>query len=154
MLPATATRVPEHTSESVNEQVRRRTRANVERYAAAGPAAIERRLAELDHEWDIERTLQTNFAAVALLGVALGEMVDRRWHLFSAVASCFMVQHALQGWCPPVPVFRRLGFRTAKEIDEERCALKARRGDFDNVAWQGDGGDRARIGRILHAVER
>lgn len=42
----------------------------------------------------------------------------------------FLLQHALQGWCPPVPVLRRLGFRTQTEIDEERYALKALRGDF------------------------
>ena len=42
----------------------------------------------------------------------------------------FLLQHALQGWCPPVPVFRRLGVRTTAEIDRERYALKALRGDF------------------------
>jgi hypothetical protein len=35
------------------------------------------------------------------------------------------MQHALQGWCPPVPILRRLGFRTAREIFEERLALKS-----------------------------
>jgi hypothetical protein len=32
-----------------------------------------------------------------------------------------------------VPLFRRLGVRTASEIDEERYALKALRGDFRNL---------------------
>ncbi|HET9942578.1 MAG TPA: hypothetical protein VFR05_04515, partial [Terriglobia bacterium] len=41
-----------------------------------------------------------------------------------------LLQHAVQGWCPPVPLFRRLGIRTQREIDEERYALKAMRGDF------------------------
>jgi hypothetical protein len=45
----------------------------------------------------------------------------------------FLLQHALQGWCPPVPLFRSLGVRTASEIDEERYALKALRGDFEDV---------------------
>ena len=31
---------------------------------------------------------------------------------------------------PPVPILRRLGVRTAREIDIERYALKALRGDF------------------------
>ena len=44
-----------------------------------------------------------------------------------------MIQHALQGWCPPLAVLRRLGFRTAKEINEERFALAALRGDFDKI---------------------
>jgi hypothetical protein len=45
------------------------------------------------------------------------------------------VQHvtAVQGWCPPVSLFRRLGFRTQREIDEERFALKALLGHFQQV---------------------
>ena len=45
----------------------------------------------------------------------------------------FLLQHAVQGWCPPVPVMRRLGFRTEREIDAERTALKALRGDFREI---------------------
>jgi hypothetical protein len=33
-----------------------------------------------------------------------------------------------------VPLLRRLGFRTSFEIEEERQALKALRGDFDAVS--------------------
>jgi len=47
-----------------------------------------------------------------------------------AVVGTFLLQHAVQGWCPPLTVFRRLGFRTAGEIARERYALKAMRGDF------------------------
>jgi len=43
----------------------------------------------------------------------------------------FFFQHATQGWCPPIPVFRRMGVRTRREINRERYALKALRGDFD-----------------------
>lgn len=139
MLPETSRRVPEHTAAHVNKQIHEQSRENVARYAKEGPEAIERRLAELDREWDMERTLQTNFAVVALAGIALGVAVDRRWHLFSAVAAGFMVQHALQGWCPPVPIFRRLGFRAKAEIDREKYALKALRGDFQHISREGDG---------------
>jgi hypothetical protein len=45
----------------------------------------------------------------------------------------FLLQHAIQGWCPPVPILRRLGFRTADEINRERYALKALRGDFKDA---------------------
>jgi hypothetical protein len=41
------------------------------------------------------------------------------------VVGTFLLQHALQGWCPPVPILRRLGYRTAREIFEERLALLA-----------------------------
>jgi hypothetical protein len=37
----------------------------------------------------------------------------------------FYLQHTLQGWCPPLPLLRRLGFRTPGEIEEERAELEA-----------------------------
>jgi hypothetical protein len=65
-----------------------------------------------------------------LTGTLLGAYVDRRFLVLPVAVTAFLLQHALQGWCPPVPVFRRLGVRTAAEIDRERYALKALRGDF------------------------
>jgi hypothetical protein len=59
--------------------------------------------------------------------------VDRRFFVFPAVVAGFLLQHALQGWCPPLPAFHRLGVRTPREIDVERTALKAMRGDFAAV---------------------
>jgi hypothetical protein len=124
-LPATAERVPLHTAPDVNEQIRQRTLGNIARARAAGPAAIRARLDALDHEWDIERAIEANAATVALIGTALGAFVNRRFLALPAAVCLFLAQHALQGWCPPVPVLRRLGFRTAREIFEERLALKA-----------------------------
>lgn len=131
MLPSTVRRVPAHTEAAVNERIRRQTQQNIARCQNAGPAAIARRLKELDAEWDIERTLEANAATACLIGLTLGATVDRRWFLFPAVVAGFLLQHALEGWCPPLPVFRRMGVRTSYEIDYERYALKAIRGDFD-----------------------
>jgi hypothetical protein len=133
MLPSTTERVSQNTSAKSNQQIRRQTEDRVMHAAAAGPAAIDRRLAELDQEWDIERTLEANAATVSLVGSILGATVDRRFFALPAAVAGFLLQHALQGWCPPVPIFRRLGFRTASEIDRERYALKALRGDFSEI---------------------
>jgi len=103
------------------------------RHFAANPAQIRQRLRELDEEWDIERAIEANASSLALAGVALGATGDRRWLLLPALVTGFLLQHAVQGWCPPVPVLRRLGFRTAYEIEEERTALKALRGDFKEM---------------------
>lgn len=134
MIPATATRVAQHTSAALNERIRHDTE---ERIAALRSddrhAMITQRLSELDAEWDVERTLQTNFAVLSLVGLALGAKVDRRWFALALGVPAFMVQHALQGWCPPLAVLRRLGLRTSKEINEERFALKSLRGDFSNI---------------------
>jgi hypothetical protein len=133
MTPSpTATRVQEHTAEHINRRINRITAGNFARHAHSSPEQIEQRLAELDREWDIERTLQTNFAAVTLTGIVFGMLFGRRWWVLSAAATGYMLQHAIEGWCPPIPIFRRLGFRTAREIDHERHALKALRGEYNN----------------------
>jgi hypothetical protein len=130
MFPATAQRVRVHTADDVNERIRQQTEASVARHAAGGPDAIARRLAELDREWDIERYVETMAPSFTLTGLFLGVTVSRKWLLLPAVIQTFFLQHALQGWCPPIPVLRRLGVRTIQEIDHERYALKALRGDF------------------------
>jgi len=91
-------------------------------------------MAQLDAEWDIERTLEANASALALIGLALGAFINKKFLILPGIVAGFLLQHALQGWCPPVPVFRRMGFRTSYEIDQERYALKAFRGDFGEVA--------------------
>jgi hypothetical protein len=126
---STDTRVQDSTCDEVNERIAENTRASVAK-AAVSPAAIERRLLELEREWDIERALQTNFAAITIASVALGTMAAAPWFLLTGIAAGFMGEHALKGWCPPVPILRRLGFRTMREINQERYALKALRGDF------------------------
>ncbi len=143
MIPTTTERVPEHTAEHVNEQIRRQTQATVRRVAAAGPQAIDRRLRELDAEWDIERTLEANAATLTAVGAGLALLVDRRFALVPLVVGGFLLQHAVQGWCPPLPVFRRMGVRTQTEIDEERNALKALRGDFADLPAGASGSYRA-----------
>lgn len=130
-LPKTKERAIEHTAEKVNEQIERQLEANVQ-FFARRIDEIEKRLEEIDYEWDIERTLETNAAAFSLLGLGLG-LFWKKWNLLPMIISGFLLQHALQGWCPSLPVFRRLGLRTVKEIDKERYALKALRGDFVEI---------------------
>jgi hypothetical protein len=152
MLPSTTARVPLQTSECSNEAIRRHTEETVARVARAGPEAIERRLRELDREWDIERTLEANAASVGLIGLGLGAFVNRRLYILPGLVCGFLLQHALQGWCPPVPIFRRLGFRTASEIDHERYALKVLRGDFRSLNEESR--DRDDTNRVLEAARR
>jgi hypothetical protein len=104
----------------------------------SSPQDVDIRLAELDREWDIERTLELNASLLALSGVLLGKFVDRKWLYLSIGVTAFLAQHALQGWCPPLPVLRRLGVRTRKEIEEERNVLKMIRGDFDQKSEHPD----------------
>ncbi len=139
---STRTRVEENTPEEINRQIRRDLRARVV-YFAQRPEEIDRRLDELDREWDIERLLQANAGIFSLLGLTFGA-IHRRWYLLPLTASAFLIQHAVQGWSPPASLFRRLGIRTSWEICHERYALKALRGDFENVNPDDDPEERAR----------
>lgn len=123
-IPKTTTRVEESTSDDVNDRIQRDILVRVSLYQDAPTEHVERRLEELDREWDIERTLEANAASLTLAALVLGKTVNRRWYAFPAVIAGFLLQHAIQGWCPPIPVFRRLGVRTAREIDQERDALR------------------------------
>ena len=132
MPPSTRNRVPENTAPDVNEEIQRQIEERV-RYYAKHPMKIDRRLRELHEEWDIERAIEANAAAIGFSGIVLGATVDRRWLTLPALVTAFLFQHAVQGWCPPVPILRRLGFRTAHEIEQERNALKALRGDYAGI---------------------
>jgi hypothetical protein len=124
-------RVRRHGPEKANEEILREMRERVAWYANRPQDEVERRLEELDHEWSIERVLELNAAMVSLAGlVVLGTKVDRRWLVLPGVAAGFLLQHAVSGWCPPVSLFRRMKFRTRKEIDAEKFALRVQRGDF------------------------
>ena len=123
-------RVRRHTPPPVNRKIDATIRNCVRRYALADEETISRRIHALEREWDIEQALEVNAASVALAGIALA-LRDRRWLALPAVVLGFLLQHGTQGWCPPLPVFRRLGVRTRTEIERERFVLKFLRGDFD-----------------------
>lgn len=125
-----ADRVRRHTTAARLEEMDGKTRRNVREFGAK-PAEIDDRIAELEREWDVERTLEANASTLALTGAVLGTTVNRRWFWLTGGVLGFLFQHATSGWCPPLPVLRRLGVRTQNEIDQEKYALKAIRGDFD-----------------------
>jgi hypothetical protein len=130
LLPATEERVPAHTRARDNHRIQARTLHDVARYLGASDNTLSERIRELEREWDIERTLEANAASVALIGLTLGVLADRRFLILPFAVAGFLLQHALQGWCPPLPLLRRLGVRTAAEIQQEILALRILRGDF------------------------
>jgi hypothetical protein len=123
LISPTTDRVQRHTDEDLNGRTTRQTETNVASFAA-DPRLIDRRLEELDREW--------------------------RWYFLPTAVATFLLQHAVQGWCPPVGLFRRLGVRTEREIDEERYALKLMRSDFGGVDQQ----PRKPVDAVLEAIRR
>jgi hypothetical protein len=127
---AEADRVRRNSTPRINQHIDRDTRARLEHLATADALTLSRHIDLLDREWDVERYLQTNAGLVSLSGIVLGAAVDRRVLLLSTAVFGFFLQHAISGWCPPLPIFRRMGVRTRAEINRERYAVKALRGDF------------------------
>jgi hypothetical protein len=140
-------RVRRHTARDVNERIDDEIANAVFAFEGASNAELTERIEELDREWDIERVLQTNASALALAGVVLAATRNPRWLLLSGGVLGFLFLHGTQGWCPPLPTFRRMGIRTRSEIDRERFALRFLRGDFDEI-----GRTRHRAERIVEAL--
>lgn len=152
-LPPTGTRVERSTRPELNDLIRLRTDARLARLERGEPVEFRERLAELDREWDVERVLQANASILVVLGTLLGATFDRRWLLLPAAVLTFFAQHALQGWCPPLPVLRRHGVRAAREIERERYAIKALRGDFDSIPGADAADVQQRVRAVLSAVD-
>ena len=119
-------RVRNHTADKVNQKIDQCTQENIQRFSNESRDVVQNRIKKLNEELDIEQALQFTSALNALVGIGLGLTVNKKWFLLSAISSAFLIQHSLQGWCPPLPVLRRLGVRTRDEINQEIDALKER----------------------------
>jgi hypothetical protein len=131
ILPATSERVRLHTKEMINSRINHSTNENINYYKNMRNDVISSRIEELSHEWDIERALEASASIATFITISLGlKTKEKKWFALSGVISAFLLQHALQGWCPPLSIFRRMGIRTSTEINEEKLFLKYFRGDF------------------------
>lgn len=144
-------RVQKHTADEVNERIEAEAERRVLRSFGQSEAALSRRIVELENEWDIERWLEMNASALAFSGVVLGLLVNKKFFAIPCIVLPFLFQHAVQGWCPPIPIFRRKGVRTRREIDAEKYALKTIRGDFHGIDG-GNGNSTTHARRIWRAV--
>ncbi|HKO46361.1 MAG TPA: hypothetical protein VJV79_01475 [Polyangiaceae bacterium] len=127
-------RVREHSAPKMNQRIDRLAQADVDAAVAGGRDAILRRLAKLDYEWDIDRALMVNFAlagaaslTTGLIRYELTPVFSRRrkgFLYFFGAQLGFLLLHGTVGWCPPASLFRRLGFRTQREIEAERAQLR------------------------------
>jgi hypothetical protein len=132
--PNEADWVRNQSARQATRKVDRETWECLQTAAGADRERINAHLAELAHETDMERYLQTNASILAFAGTMLGAATGKKkWLILPGIVLPFLLEHAFQGWCPPMPLFRKMGVRTRKEINRERYALKAMRGDFGDV---------------------
>jgi hypothetical protein len=141
-------RVRLNTPEPQNIEIDKNIMQNIIKYRYSHERTLTNRIEQLKKEWDIERYLEVNAASLALMGVLMGTFVNRRWFILPGIVASFLLQHGVQGWCPPLPVLRALGARTRKEIDEELYALKILRGDFADMSVQTE------VGEIMESLRK
>lgn len=108
--------------------------SNIKKYAGKSHSEISQRIKELDKEWDIERVLDLNMSVFALCGITFALLFNIYSISMPILLLLFFIWHAFQGWCPPIPILRHFRIRTRPEIDREKYALKAIRGDFKELS--------------------
>ncbi|WP_331117429.1 hypothetical protein [Archangium sp.] len=140
-----------HTADGVNRRIDERVEGCVRHMAEQDRAAISDYLNKLEREWDLNRVVSVAASTVTVLGLVLGAKDGRGWRVVSGVAAGLLLQHGLLGFGPLAGLVRMLGVRTRKEIDLEKFALKALRGDFERIPH--DGGPLARANAALVAAQ-
>ena len=144
-------RVKEATPSFINKKIEDDAWQRVASYIGKSEAEISERIHELNKEWDVERYLGVNMSTLAMSGLAANAITkNKNWLILPAVVLSFFMQHAIQGWCPPLPLLRKLNIRTSKEIEQEKYALKLIRGDFDNL----DNVSAAEMEKLKQAIKR
>jgi hypothetical protein len=107
---------------------------HVTRLADAGPAAIGERLAQIEEEWSVGRVAKVAAGALALGAAAAGLAGRRRTSALLAVtAGGCLCSYLLSRRSVVGDLLCHLGFRQGNEIERERLALRALRGDFEHV---------------------
>jgi hypothetical protein len=146
------------TTEAMNDPAsEERVRDHVRYYSSLGPEAVSARIRELDAEWGVERALGAGLAGIGTFGLLMGLFGARIFRLLTWVSLPLLFAFCLGRWSPPASVTARRGLRTRKEIEEERYALKALRGDFREVGQPTEeetGSLGRRASRVLEAVRR
>lgn len=132
-MPIPADRVRARTAASVLRRIDARTIEDLARLADEDAGTASAHLDRLDREWDTDRAIEAEAAVTGLLGLALAAVVDRRFMVLTGIVGAAVFMHAATGWYPLLPVMRRLGIRTAREIERERYAAKVLRGDFSGM---------------------
>lgn len=101
--------------------------------ADAGPQAITDRLNEIDKEWSAGRVAKVTIGLTIVVGLALTALAGPWWLILPAFGALFLLQYLFNRVSWLGAMYREIGFRSGAEIDHEKFALKALRGDFHQL---------------------
>jgi len=110
MLSSTVDRVRSTPAAHVNQRIPAAGRENIDRAALGGAGKqIERALCKNStKEWDVERALEANAGVRRADRLRARFVADRRFFALPALSAPSCCTRAA-GWCPPLPIMRRLG---------------------------------------------
>ncbi|MDQ2751550.1 MAG: hypothetical protein M3R72_00840 [Bacteroidota bacterium] len=104
---------------------------------------IENRLRQLEKETSIEQIFQLHDAANVIAGVLLSVATRKqKWLILPILIAIVQSVQTATGQRLGTSLLRKYGFRTKDDIDKEKYALKALRGDFHyeievpNAVWE------------------
>jgi len=140
-----------HTPDELNRRIDERVERCVRYMAQQERSEIGHYLQQLEEEWDLNRALAVGCSVAGLSGLLLASGLGRGWLALSGLASGLLMQQGLTGHGPLAALVRGLGVRTRREIDLEKFALKALRGDFERIPTEG--GPLARANAALVAAQ-
>ena len=127
-----AFRTPGQTTDLADKE-RSRIEERLHQIAYGGQPAITQRLAQLDDEWSAGRVAKITVAAGILLGLAAAVLHSWWWLAVPVVLGLILLQYLTSRECWLTRGLKLLGLRSSVEIEHERFALKALRGDFHNL---------------------
>lgn len=118
---------------TLDDAIEERVKEHVRYYSTLGTEALDRRLEELDREWDMERAVTIGLSGLGLFGLAIGRLGGRSFRLLTWMSLPLLFAFTQGRWSPPSFLKETLGLRNRRIIEEERYALKALRGDFEDL---------------------
>lgn len=133
-----------------------KTLDNVRFYGSLGKEGLTERIRSLEEEWDMEKFVTVSMAGMGLFGLVMGFFGSRVWRVLTWISLPMLFLYGQEKWRPSEGMLKSLGLRSRREIDEEKYALKALRGDFQQVdsASGSEGENLARnSSRALDAVK-
>src|SRR5262249_3197329 len=126
----------------------RQTARTVANVVYDGPEAIEKRLTELDHEWTAGRVIKVASGLGIIVGLGLAAIVHVAWLTLPVAIGLLLLQYAVSRHSVLTWVLGSAGIRTGTDVEHERIALKALRGDFRNLPTVFDKADRDALARL------
>ena len=127
-------------------------RDSVRFYGSLGQPALSERLRALEAEPDLETVATLALAGAGMAGLFFGFLGSRLWRMLCWISLPLLFAHARGKLKAPDNFLRTLGLRSRKEIEEERYALKALRGDFRGVS-EGPIGKQRNSGSATSALD-